>query len=746
MPHAETQWLPDAGETGYVLTQTQEGFLGSDDFNRADGAPGPDWEIHEGLWVISGNRLSVPLAQADPAAWISFLGAGVLGESFMQVLQRLNTNWAGNAGSLLRWLWNGGNRQGYRSSIEFNSTASFNRSSIIRDAVPDDSLTLATDDTGGFALNTFYPTQLYVANSLQQVWQDGRTLATVDAYHDDQDARGVGLWANQYANSGTHQFDDLLVCRSKWIRVTGLLPGWKVRITNAALATVVEVTEVGGAVEIDASRFGGFAVLVPLAGWPRLAILNELDEEIIAYEEAVYPGSTFELSFNVGGLACTPAMLGFDNEDQPIPVTPPVWDEEESDPETWVDEDDEPVDGYPEPEQELVFKGGSLHAIDMATPFVPGVISTDNQRNVGPLAVRDDERYVVTIPFFAQATSASYQATDRQLSVYDYLDRENPVITQTRDWVTDGGYANDRRWTPRAIGYDRFLQRIIVVVGFWGGASSVSGAFRILTYDWSDPTQLVLVQAQSVVLDGMGIYQPRSAVCLTPDGQHFFMSHAMATNGPGPDARCWRWNEDGTIIQVGSINLGLNQSNRSSTWDTISYDHINQRLFVAHAEVTAGVVAGAPAQQGLVEVDWSVLGAPTLTATHLLRTGEHPKLHSFRVAKSGERLFGHEEVSNSPERHDMVAYDCSVPGVLTEIGRVASVAEQNTFRIGRHHYIVLLGDESRWLIWSQAGQYYVFDVSGEIELAGTIPTLTGSNGQTGIAYGPGTNPWTLFGG
>jgi hypothetical protein len=53
-----------------VISRTTTGLLLKDDFNRADGSPGPNWVIESGGWAIVNNKLQATITRSV-ATWIS---------------------------------------------------------------------------------------------------------------------------------------------------------------------------------------------------------------------------------------------------------------------------------------------------------------------------------------------------------------------------------------------------------------------------------------------------------------------------------------------------------------------------------------------------------------------------------------------------------------------------------------------------------------------------------------------------
>jgi alkaline phosphatase D len=102
-------------------------FLYTDDFNRADGAPGANWTAVGGSWLITSNKLTQnfnPGTANNPhILWATAASAGDEDHVYVQAnITKVNADTRTN-GLLLKYVFSGGNVNGYMGSIRNQTSA-----------------------------------------------------------------------------------------------------------------------------------------------------------------------------------------------------------------------------------------------------------------------------------------------------------------------------------------------------------------------------------------------------------------------------------------------------------------------------------------------------------------------------------------------------------------------------------------------------------------------------------------------
>jgi hypothetical protein len=208
-----------------AITETVSGLILTDNFDRANGAPGTDWQILAGTASIASNRLSV----GGGASIIRDTGASL---SEMVIVGEVMLAPGAASGPMVRiaadsWGW-------YFQLQENNKIWLFLRNPGYTALV----------NLGAFvyAANVMIPFKIHVANDFQRSWW-GATGATVftTTYNHMNAKQGTGGFLG---NSGLTA-DNYARCIGNTVVVTGLPAGHKARVGTKV------ATEVAGTATID---------------------------------------------------------------------------------------------------------------------------------------------------------------------------------------------------------------------------------------------------------------------------------------------------------------------------------------------------------------------------------------------------------------------------------------------------------------------------------------------------------------
>jgi hypothetical protein len=213
-----------------TIQRTVAGLIFQDDFNRVDGAPGSNWEIqgNPSFWSITGNVLRAhPTAATLQQILVANSAFGAArGEMVVQArMRRVGTartafpgiqarHDAAGAGSFFRWVitnsWDASTDEFHRTLAGGNTILSTSPS---------------------YPNNPWQQYKLAVRDSQQQGWKDGVLRVNLaDAALNGVTGR-AGFSSGWYTStSDYHEFDDFAVYTRNVVTMSGLPPGYKLRV------------------------------------------------------------------------------------------------------------------------------------------------------------------------------------------------------------------------------------------------------------------------------------------------------------------------------------------------------------------------------------------------------------------------------------------------------------------------------------------------------------------------------------
>jgi hypothetical protein len=284
------------------VTQESSGLILEDDFqSRSVGTTiGGGWVEVNKDWTIdddAGNkRVRTDDADGTDHATLQWQTQNV-DDCFMQSQMAVSPN--GVHGMLLRW-------KGALATSDRNGYIFALRRLQANLGLDEYTANVSTPQTPTAATisGNLTHAQAYAADGVQEMWYENGdvTHAAADTAHDGNNTdRYIGLnAATVTVNNQILIADNVIVCESKNIAVTGLLPGYKAKVINASASVVASATESSGTATVDCSRYTeeqvagtGATEVVPLGGWPTLRITNSSDVAVATYTGSVYPGDAY---------------------------------------------------------------------------------------------------------------------------------------------------------------------------------------------------------------------------------------------------------------------------------------------------------------------------------------------------------------------------------------------------------------------------------------------------------------------
>lgn len=250
-----------------TIQRTADGLILHDDFDRANGAPGANWEIrgNTAFWSIAGNVLK---GKPTDATLQQILVASTVfgaprGEMVVQARMRrvgtarttfpgiqarhdaVGVNW-------FRWVVT---NSGDNSQDEFHRTLSGG------------SAVLNTSSSYN-ANNVWQQYKLAVKDGQQQAWKDGVLKVNLTNTSLNAVTGRAGLSTGWYTStSDYHEYDDFAVYKGNTVTITGLPAGHKLRVgarvvvESGGTATVDLLEDLSPRVMIEVLNAGGLSVL-----------------------------------------------------------------------------------------------------------------------------------------------------------------------------------------------------------------------------------------------------------------------------------------------------------------------------------------------------------------------------------------------------------------------------------------------------------------------------------------------------
>lgn len=205
-----------------TVSQTASGLLFRDQFNRDNGPVGLNWVAESGAWTIANNGLEIPISGSQNA--VLRLSAIADRKDFHVQLLSARSNLVNYATLYVRR--SGGNMYlaDLGSSAEHGGDARLYRQTAGGYAL------LGYGDTTATA-NTPYRLTFSVIGTSLRFYADGRRIFSVaDATAANNVNGNFALNAYAQGGSGTIRIDDLIVCSSRTVTMTGLPLGYTIRV------------------------------------------------------------------------------------------------------------------------------------------------------------------------------------------------------------------------------------------------------------------------------------------------------------------------------------------------------------------------------------------------------------------------------------------------------------------------------------------------------------------------------------
>lgn len=264
--------VPNGGQ-GTIL-QTATGLIFQDDFNRADGVPGSNWDIRgtASFWSIVGNVLTAKLTNATPQQILvatSVFGSA-RGEMVVQARMRrvgvTLTSFPGiqarddaTAGSSFLWVMTNtasGTVDEFRRILGGGSTV----------------LNTSPAYNGN---NVWQQFKLVVKDSQQQGWKDGVLTLNLNNTALNAVTGRAGLYAGWFTStSDYHEFDDFAVYKRNVITMSGLPTGYQLHVgtrygaESGGIATIDFVQDLFPFASVEVADSNGILIarLTPSGG------------------------------------------------------------------------------------------------------------------------------------------------------------------------------------------------------------------------------------------------------------------------------------------------------------------------------------------------------------------------------------------------------------------------------------------------------------------------------------------------
>ena len=261
-----------------TISQTTSGLLFRDQFNRANGPVGSSWTVESGAWAISNNSLEIAIAGSQSA--VLRLSAIADRKDFHVQLMSTRSNLVNYASIYARR--SGGNMYlaDLGSSAEHSGNARLYRQTGGSYAL------LGYGDTTAIANTPYRLTFSVIGNSLR-FYSNGRRLFSVADTTAGNNING-NLALNTYAqgDTGTIRIDDLILCSSRIVTMTGLPIGHVMRVGSIVSGPATS----SGSVSLDL-----LASPLPVSA---VEILDEEDVMVQSFTPAngVCGGDTYALT------------------------------------------------------------------------------------------------------------------------------------------------------------------------------------------------------------------------------------------------------------------------------------------------------------------------------------------------------------------------------------------------------------------------------------------------------------------
>jgi hypothetical protein len=239
---------PSAAPT---ISRTATGLLFKDDFNRADGSPGANWVIESGSWAIVGNKLQATITR-NVATWVRIASTALPDRQNIHAqLTIARSNLQTYLQTIIRRTPDHLNFYTYDARASDDGTDP-NGTATYRFTNGGYARLAGGAHTVTYAAGVSYRVNPSMIGTSQRGWINGTLGALVsgDATAANQSNGGVALETyGQPAGptSATATIDDVIICSSSTVTITGLPSGYKLRV-----AGIVSAAATGGAaVSVD---------------------------------------------------------------------------------------------------------------------------------------------------------------------------------------------------------------------------------------------------------------------------------------------------------------------------------------------------------------------------------------------------------------------------------------------------------------------------------------------------------------
>lgn len=225
----------------FLLSRRSSGLLFSDDFARADGAPGGSYVIENGVWAIVGGRLQATVQNGvETVLRLAALANRVNMHAQLDVTKsdlRVNLSPIARRAGLTFYQFDVG---ASNDATDPNKARLYRRTAGVYTR-------LAGGTLIGIVVNVVNRLTLSVLGTAQAGWVDAaaQTIAA-DATAANQPAGGLAFLAYGNTVAGTATMDNLVVCAERSIAVLRLPFGYKARV-----GALVSAASVSGDVTLD---------------------------------------------------------------------------------------------------------------------------------------------------------------------------------------------------------------------------------------------------------------------------------------------------------------------------------------------------------------------------------------------------------------------------------------------------------------------------------------------------------------
>jgi hypothetical protein len=233
-----TVTLTDIG----TIARTTPGVLYRDQFDRADGGLGTDWQAKVGPpFRIVGNKVRPPAPPTSSGGDLARVtDSAMMPRSGMCLQADMTSLSGGGSPMIMTQLSSGANLHGWILLLDSNAGNVVRFYSVVNGA----GTALVSTAGGAYAQNVVQTAKQCTSDGSQRVWLNGQLVVNLESAVLDGSAGTVGLRDSGTAAADA-SWDDVVVTRSNSVSIAGLPVGYKLRIagiTSAAATSSGVVT------------------------------------------------------------------------------------------------------------------------------------------------------------------------------------------------------------------------------------------------------------------------------------------------------------------------------------------------------------------------------------------------------------------------------------------------------------------------------------------------------------------------